>query len=451
MADPFLNGMDWELEHGATTMLRISGEEADCGKLIPYQFRMMQEQAMDRLLPLAVEEADGRMVLHYDLTGKRRLVQRLYAEPLSFRRYVELAHRLVRAVAECRQWMLHESGFVLHEDFIYAGRKPGDFRLCYLPLEGATDGRIMPPVTSRLRRLLLRLLAFVKEPVPQEMAPVFALLSQEPYAIVQLEQALRKLRYGGIGKLAEEERDNAAGKGFASPGAKRFSWLNRRGDAWLDRRNGAEQNGLNGAWLDRWFRKGRKVGRRGGSHAPAQSGSSIQRNPLSGKPISGVPPAGNPVSSGGRGASGIGGFGNGSNIGDEKTGLLDGGAVMEQGEIRLVFSGAQGTETREMDTDRFLIGRKPDSVHYTLTSEGVSRIHCEIVRQADGLTAADLGSLNGTMLNGEVMLPYKQYLFRQGDVLQVAGTTIRLEAPASGFGAEQVGARVGVGESAANQ
>lgn len=366
-----MNGLEWDVEYGTTVQLRLTLDPETWGRLVPYQLRMMQEQTMGgRLLPVKAGEENGRIVLHYELAGNRRLVQRLYAEPPSVRMAVELAHTLVRTVAGCQACMLQETGFLLHEDFVYAGRKPTDFKLCYLPVEGAMEGRAMPPVAHQLRLLLLRVLASVKEPLPAGMASVFGLLSQETYSVAHLEQALRKLRFGGTAPDAGD-RERHGGRKSRNTGA-----LRRIAD-----------------WL-----------RTGGEKTKEKESSMLIRKRER-------PPDK-------RAADG------------DRTGLLIRPGEMESAvgsaAARLVIVNGERTEAAVMEGERFLIGRNAGSVHYVIEREEVSRIHCEIVRADDGFEVTDLGSLNGTLLNGQPMLPFKPYPFRPGDVLQVTGTTVRL-------------------------
>lgn|GEM_PF-2170918 len=370
--DGFLRGLDWEMEHGSAIMLRLTADPAVWGRLVPHQLRMMQEQALDRLLPVAAGEENGKIVLHYDLAGRRRLVQRLYAEPPGVGQIADIIHRLVRTVAGCKAYMLQESGFLLHEDFVYAGRRPCDFKLVYLPLSGTADPRLMPPVSAQLRLLILRFLSFARDPLPAGMAPVFGLLSQEPFAVDRLDQMLRKLRHGG----PDPDGETVGGSGSPPSGTRggRFGvW--RAGRFWT-------------MWAAR--RKKTEHGRK-----PADAGAT--------------------------GAPG------------DKTGLL----VRAPGEsgtwafnTAIIADGGGKTETVTMEGDRFLIGRSAGSVHYAIMRHDVSRIHCEICRTGEGFAVTDLGSLNGTLLNGEPMLPYRPYPFGPGDRLQVAGTVFRLAAPA---------------------
>lgn len=78
-------------------------------------------------------------------------------------------------------------------------------------------------------------------------------------------------------------------------------------------------------------------------------------------------------------------------------------------------------ETIRLDVDRFKIGRSGDGVCYTENAEGVSRLHLEVERIEGIYHAKDLGSRNGSLLNGKIMVPYKAYKLESGDHIQLAG------------------------------
>lgn len=69
-----------------------------------------------------------------------------------------------------------------------------------------------------------------------------------------------------------------------------------------------------------------------------------------------------------------------------------------------------------LDTDLVQIGRHPEA-DVLLDDITVSRRHVEIVRDADGYTVADLGSLNGTYVNGEVIEGVRRLV--DGDKIQI--------------------------------
>jgi len=64
-----------------------------------------------------------------------------------------------------------------------------------------------------------------------------------------------------------------------------------------------------------------------------------------------------------------------------------------------VLSGPEAGASYQLDTQT-LIGRH-SACDLVLPAAAISRWHCRIVRDAEGYYVEDLGSLNGTFVNGE--------------------------------------------------
>ncbi|MBW4083438.1 DUF6382 domain-containing protein [Paenibacillus sp. S150] len=76
-------------------------------------------------------------------------------------------------------------------------------------------------------------------------------------------------------------------------------------------------------------------------------------------------------------------------------------------------------EKIELNRPSFLIGRSPDVAQYVEKSEGVSRVHAEIAKSAGGYILKDLDSRNGTLFQGEAMIPYKEYPLTDGTMFTI--------------------------------
>ena len=70
------------------------------------------------------------------------------------------------------------------------------------------------------------------------------------------------------------------------------------------------------------------------------------------------------------------------------------------------------------------IGRMPEC-DIALSDPNVSRKHAEVRRQGTGFVVADLGSTNGTRVNGAVV---KERVLNNGDDITVGATKLRFEA-----------------------
>lgn len=105
-----------------------------------------------------------------------------------------------------------------------------------------------------------------------------------------------------------------------------------------------------------------------------------------------------------------------SQMGEEKLALLQ--RTGEDGKtIKIVIN-----------QKNFLIGRNADSVHYTEDATGVSRIHAEIIKiDATSYGLKDLGSKNGTKLNGNALVPYKVYALNENDEFTIGKSSYKFK------------------------
>lgn len=59
--------------------------------------------------------------------------------------------------------------------------------------------------------------------------------------------------------------------------------------------------------------------------------------------------------------------------------------------------------------------------------KGVSRRHAKILRREGTIIVEDLGSINGTFINGQKLVPYKAEVINHGDFLQLGQLSIQVE------------------------
>jgi hypothetical protein len=102
-------------------------------------------------------------------------------------------------------------------------------------------------------------------------------------------------------------------------------------------------------------------------------------------------------------------------------------------------------DTNELIEARFeeecVLGRKVEDVvpdidltPYHAVDMGVSRRHAKLTRQSATIMVQDLGSVNGTFLNGQKLLPYQPRVLRNEDELRLGHMVLRisyLRAPRS--------------------
>jgi class 3 adenylate cyclase len=78
------------------------------------------------------------------------------------------------------------------------------------------------------------------------------------------------------------------------------------------------------------------------------------------------------------------------------------------------------------------IGRKANPANpcrVVLSAPEVSGNHAEIRQAPEGWTIRDLGSTNGTRLNGDWITPGQEYLLKNGDVIKIAQIDLQVNLP----------------------
>lgn len=126
-------------------------------------------------------------------------------------------------------------------------------------------------------------------------------------------------------------------------------------------------------------------------------------------------------------------------LGDERTSWLgaqnDGtrllGAEMPGAAIKresyLEWEAAEGMRRIRLSGDSIVIGRSRDAAQHVDGTEGISRAHLELIREDEVWRARDLGSRNGSWLNGVPMAPYEMYPLNKGDTIQIASSLYRYQ------------------------
>ena len=107
---------------------------------------------------------------------------------------------------------------------------------------------------------------------------------------------------------------------------------------------------------------------------------------------------------------------------DPGTVLLNEAAAVQEGPY-LEIAKDHGLERIVIDKDHFTIGRNPNGTDYVEDAVGISRLHFEIKMNEGHYRLKDLGSKNGTKLNGESLVPYKVYTLHDGDEITAGKAT----------------------------
>lgn len=86
-------------------------------------------------------------------------------------------------------------------------------------------------------------------------------------------------------------------------------------------------------------------------------------------------------------------------------------------------------QTLALDAPVFVIGRAPES-NLVLGDQNVSRHHAELRVEPEAMLLTDLGSSNGTVVDGERLAPHQPHLLRPGARIQIGPFTLTYDTSA---------------------
>lgn len=82
-----------------------------------------------------------------------------------------------------------------------------------------------------------------------------------------------------------------------------------------------------------------------------------------------------------------------------------------------------------VDSEDYVIGRSPDISDCAILEAAVSRIHCKVSKIDDKIAVLDLGSANGTYVNGSRLIPNQPHFISDNDVLRIANSDFLIKFP----------------------
>lgn len=111
---------------------------------------------------------------------------------------------------------------------------------------------------------------------------------------------------------------------------------------------------------------------------------------------------------------------------DDRTELLEQVSLAPTEPSCYLIWETRGKDSRvPLDGDSLVIGRSAEAAMHVDETNGVSRAHAELVRVAAQWRVKDLGSRNGSRINGKSLTPYELYPLASGDSLTLAGSEYR--------------------------
>lgn len=460
-------------------LLTQKGNPVPAAALSRLDLRMLERHSIPRILPLDVEEMNAEAKLRYRLPVGLPLQSRFQAGGADVKLLMEVLLTIVTTLADSRIYLLDERKYALHPSLILIGEGPRDIQMVYLPLRHLEQ---KPSLRHELYQLTLQLIEGGGIPL-EECSVILECLKSSLFELEDFRQLLITQQYSPDGQpaaalqAASEETHPAAAARHNIPPSSKTQELRLRpelpddGDTlrfepaqWRLSSTAALRLALVlmvGAWgAAAVFPSPAVMGAAGvvtiaglafyiwskrkdqeelliepdeemdsWTPLPVQSLPREQPEDCGEQPYSAAARSfqwteernrlyrENPaltvlLEESARNGPAV----PATELLLPETELLAPQAVLELLENDAVASELPITRTR------FSFGRSPGESDCVLNASGISRIHGEIRREGELWVLCDLGSKNGTKLNGEPLIPQEAYPLKSGDRITAAQT-----------------------------
>lgn len=446
--------IDFVQENGTYLLLDRELPLQSCD-LISHQVHMLRANSIPGLLTMEIEETNDKFKFRYDISGKRMLSQYLKVNKMSLAQFYDWLYQILHVLDESKLYLLSTQNYVLSLDFIFVGVNGSGIHLTYLPLKEIPGKE---PLLADLNRLVSSLLVYIQELKGEGVQQLLGWLQQGEMSLQELKHNVQGLMLaldrGGHGHIEEQAVKGATGGTNTTSRTSELKALIPADTGMIIESDIARKskNTTNrvpfvpaliviGIWLGfafhpieklLYFCIGFTVLATGMSYVFFKRITGLEQSFL-GSMLYKRPPASKLQ------------MNNRQMIHEipehlETSMIRVSDATVWLGNEMKAASTQSGskamymlqihknnqTEQVEIKGEQFLIGRSEADADYAEDAMGLSRIHCEIAILQEGCFVKDLGSMNGSCLNGERMAPYKSYPFRVGDVLKIIQTEFML-------------------------
>nr|WP_276562793.1 DUF6382 domain-containing protein [Paenibacillus anseongense] len=448
-------------------LFQDGGEGLTVEALSTLQIKMLEANTIPNILSLEIQEIDHRVSLLYSITAKRMLAQVLKVEEPSKVQFAKLMYAIVCAIDESKNYMLHETGFVLKDNFIFIGSDWSDVFLTYVPMEqGMKECSVYNAIKDLMKQISSKLNDKIREDIDSWLESDTS--SSTPQSLQNLKMNLLKLMdpqppvHEGLPKpvwkqnikqidttnsidespmitpKADVQQDIKNGQTVAFYSiTQRTQFLVLIGNIlvmaflWQNHVSSPSTSslhlsaGMTILLADVWFVLkflGLPRYRSAGEKQVPLFSDKLEKhfeNKKEAITVSNVDP---------------------QDIQSHYQNLhMHTTLIQNNHRNATVFLGNLKPEGPRLEvqiqgmpksvpilSDHFTIGRGDANLKadYVLEEAGVSRIHAEITKSEKGYALKDTGSTNGTSLNGETIVTYQSYLLKDGDEIQIVCQTM---------------------------
>jgi hypothetical protein len=149
----------WKIDYGVETLYLEHDPPLTSEALHSLETNMLRFNCIPGLLPLDLEEIDLELKLAYRIGRRKPLTERLKLDPLSSLELFRLLYSIAMRIQQADNYMLSEEGFMVREDLIFVSADYHDIALVYAPVRTREPNEL----GKRMRMLFYYGLGYVSE------------------------------------------------------------------------------------------------------------------------------------------------------------------------------------------------------------------------------------------------------------------------------------------------
>lgn len=354
--------------------------------IIDFQTKIISQKHKEGLLKAFTLIKDTKTEFYYDVTSMISLSQYLHSRKITEACIISILSSICRTIINSLNYLLWEENFLLKNDFIFVNASNLKVEMVYLPISNHKHDR--DTFTNFLKDVLMCLLSNME----LKSGKLIEILAERvSFGNVYPSELL------GILKDFDNSRlQNSVAKEYQ----QELSIIETQVKA-TQIKDTNKRDGIINKIFPIFLNKSRNINKEKNIESVSQKELNMECNDLDEALI--------------------------KNIKETRASHNETTILSEEKFVKLLFENEQEDVVFEVEKTPFRIGRFKELVDFDCKNLSVGKVHAEIYIKGLVCFLRDLNSKNGSFINGERLLPSKDYLIKHGDSVSFANQTYRVK------------------------
>ncbi|MDD4296676.1 MAG: DUF6382 domain-containing protein, partial [Ruminiclostridium sp.] len=153
-----------------------------------YQIKMLENNAVDLILPLSVQRLNNDWKLYFDVTSKIPLSRVLERKPITQDKFLHIMLQIIKLNRELNDYLLDLSSVVFDVSYIFCD--PSDLDLYFLYVPAEMCGNEQEKLKAFLKKLLVEDINFSDDSSGVILKRLLEVLKEENFSIEQISKCI---------------------------------------------------------------------------------------------------------------------------------------------------------------------------------------------------------------------------------------------------------------------